>query len=131
MYMLDTNMVSAVMSNQPGIRQHLSVAGTVSTCISAITLGEMMYGLRKRPGRVREQVAREFLLRVEVLPWTESVAECCGVLRADLSRQGIVLGALDMQIAAHAKAEGCVLVTADKAFHQVPELSVTNWLQTS
>lgn len=128
MYMLDTNMVSAVMRSQPGVKQQLSAVGTGSVCISVITLGEMMYGLRKRPGQVRERLAREFLVRVEVLPWTESVAECYGALRPDLSSRGITLGPLDMQIAAHAKAEKCVLVTDDKAFGQVPELAIVNWL---
>lgn len=126
--MLDTNMVSAAMRNQAGVRQRLSQVGTSEICISVITMGEMMYGLCKRPSPTREQLAREFLRRVDVLPWTISVAECYGSLRTELATQGIALGALDMQIAAHARAENCILVTADKAFHQVSALTIENWL---
>ncbi|MCH8542646.1 MAG: PIN domain-containing protein [Alcanivorax sp.] len=75
-----------------------------------------MYGLHKRPSRIRNELAHQFLLRVRVLEWKAPVAECYGALRAELSNQGITLGALDMQIAAHAKAENCILVTADKPF---------------
>jgi hypothetical protein len=41
--------------------------------------------------------------------------------------QGIGLSAMDMLIAAHAIAAGCTLLSADRAFVQVPGLRVIDW----
>jgi tRNA(fMet)-specific endonuclease VapC len=72
-------------------------------------------------------VVKEFLKRVDVLVWDTDVAEHYGVLRAELEGSGNVLGALDMQIAAHASQIGAVLVTNDQAFKRVRKLKVEDW----
>ena len=72
-------------------------------------------------------VVQEFLKRVDVLAWDTAVAEHYGVLRAELEGAGSVLGALDMQIAAHASQLGAVLVTNDHAFKRVRKLKVEDW----
>ena len=72
-------------------------------------------------------VIQEFLKRVDVLAWDTAVAEHYGVLRAELEGSGNVLGALDMQIAAHASQLGAVLVTNDQAFKRVRKLKVEDW----
>ena len=47
---------------------------------------------------------------------------------AKLEAMSKTLGPLDMQIAAHAISLGAILVTNDRAFHQVPDLlGVENW----
>ena len=100
-----------------------------SVGISAVTQGELMYGLAKRdyPAGLSALV-HEFLIRVEVLPWTAEVANKYGDLRADCAARGVNLGALDMMIAAQAEAAGGVLVTRDKAFERVGgRLRVEDW----
>ena len=49
-------------------------------------------------------------------------------LRAALSRAGTPIGPNDMFIAAHALAEGDVLVTAVGEFSRVTGLALKNWL---
>ena len=71
---------------------------------------------------------KEFLLRVDVLPWDGVAAACYGGVRADMMRQGKLLGALDLLIATHALSVGAVLVTNDQAFFQVADLHVEDWL---
>ncbi|WP_413784060.1 PIN domain-containing protein, partial [Pseudomonas amygdali] len=56
---------------------------------------------------------REFLLRVQVLPWDGHAATVYGDLRASCAAVGITLGALDMMIAAHAVAANATLITND------------------
>jgi tRNA(fMet)-specific endonuclease VapC len=97
--------------------------------ISAVTQGELIYGLEKRgnPEGLRALV-HEFLIRVEVLPWTAAVANVYGSLRASCSQRGVSLGALDMMIAAQAVAADAVLVTRDKAFRRVEQgLKLDDW----
>jgi tRNA(fMet)-specific endonuclease VapC len=127
-YMLDANTVSHL------IKGHRAVAGRVvampmaALCISAITEGELLFGLAKRPDAKRlDRAVREFLRCVDVLSWDSGTAARYGSLRADMERQGKVLAPLDLLIAAHALGVGAVLVTNDRAFGQVGDLSVEDW----
>jgi tRNA(fMet)-specific endonuclease VapC len=129
-YMLDTNMVSHVVKGHPWAVLQLTSVPMAALCISSITLGELCFGLAKRPDATRlHATVRELLSRVEVIPWDEAVAETYGTLRAEMSLAGRVLGSLDMFIAGHALHMGAVLVSSDGAFKMVPKLTVVDWTQ--
>lgn len=97
-------------------------------CISAITGGELMFGLTKVPDAKRlQQAVTELLRRVDVLPWDSAVMRRYGEMRAGLENHGRVLGPLDMLIAAHALETNSVLVTNDAAFSRVIGLTVEDW----
>lgn len=99
-----------------------------SLCISAITQGELLFGLAKRPSAKALHVAvREFLRRVDILPWDSTVAEHWGPVLAGMARAGKVLAPLDMLIAAHALSESALLVTNDQAFRQMTGLKIEDW----
>ena len=52
-----------------------------------------------------------------------------GELRALLQKAGTPIGAMDMLIAAHAKACGKILVTNnEREFERVPSLKIENWV---
>lgn len=131
-YMLDTNMASYIIKGHPPeIRQRLASLPMDCITISAITQGELLYGLARkgRPAALAKLI-REFLFRVETLPWDEQVATVYGDLRASCTSIGITLGALDMMIAAHAIATNTILVSHDKAFSLVPDgvLTIEDWM---
>ena len=129
-YMLDTNTASHLLRNHPIIARRVVAAPMASLCISAITEGELLFGLAKRPDAKRLHLAvREFLRRVDVLPWESATAECYGMVRADMARHGKVLAPLDLLIAAHALSVGAVLVTNDRAFGQMADLHVEDWTE--
>ena len=87
-----------------------------------------MFGLAKVPDAKCLQCAvTEFLRRVDVLPWDGAVMECYGKLRANMEKQGRILGPLDMLIAAHALETHSVLVTNDAAFTRIAGLTVEDW----
>jgi tRNA(fMet)-specific endonuclease VapC len=129
-YLLDTNIASdAIKGNPARVRERLVSLPIRSVTISAVTQGELIYGLTKRgnPAALAALI-HEFLIRVEVLPWTAEVANVYGALRASCASKGISLGALDMMIAAQAVAANAVLVTRDKAFSRVEEgLKLEDW----
>jgi tRNA(fMet)-specific endonuclease VapC len=128
LYLLDTNTVSYLIKRHPQVTQHLLAVPMHSVCISAITAGELAFGLAKRPEAVALKAAViEFLRRVEVLPWDDAVAQTYGTLRAQLQSQGTTLAALDMQIAAHAVHMKATLISSDKAFTKIADLQTEDW----
>ena len=129
-YMLDTNMVSHFIKGVNNVRNKVVSVPMSELGISAITEGELLFGLAKKPdAKQLSIVVHEFLIRVDVLPWDSAVAACYGKLRADMQKKGKILGYLDLLIAAHALALGVVLITNDRAFTQVEGLKIEDWTQ--
>ena len=128
--MLDTNIVSHIMQGRDtALLEKLASVAVGDVVISSVTLAELQYGLHRKgqPVRLKHAMA-QVLLRMDVLPWDEPVAQCYGKLCAALEARGINLGDLDMMIAAHAVAVGATLVSRDKAFGQMPDrLTVEVW----
>ncbi len=128
--MLDTNIVGHLLNAHPTVTNRVVSVPMGSLRLSAITEGELLFGLAKRPEAKRlHRAVDEFLQRVDVLPWDSAVAARYGVLRAETSRKGKTLGSLDLLIAAHALAAGSVLVTNDQAFRMVDGLPIEDWTQ--
>lgn len=129
-YMLDTNTVSHLLKKHPEVARRVIAAPITSLCISAITQGELLFGLAKRPDATALHAAvLEFLRRVDVLPWSGTTAEVYGSARATTEREGRALATMDLLIGSHALSIDAVLVTNDRAFAQLPGLLVENWTE--
>ncbi|NOT69389.1 MAG: type II toxin-antitoxin system VapC family toxin [Methylophilaceae bacterium] len=127
-YMLDTNTVSYLIKSNAQVIAHLLAVPITSICISAITEGELLFGIAKRPQAKKLHLAvQEFLKRVDVIAWESATAQHYGSLRADLERQGKTLAPLDTLIAAHALSINATLVTNDRAFSAATNLVIENW----
>ena len=128
LYMLDTNAVGHLVRGHPAVARRAMAVPMASLCISAVTQGELLFGLARRPAAKRlHRVVRELLRRVDSLPWGSGVAERYGSVRSSMERQGKILGPLDLLIASHALSAGAVLVTNDRSFGQVPDLGLEDW----
>jgi tRNA(fMet)-specific endonuclease VapC len=97
--------------------------------MSSISFAELEYGLCKHgKAEILRAALESILLRVDVLPWTQSVAACYGQLCSSLEKKGINLSNFDMMIAAHAVSMDAILVTRDKAFSKLgPRLKIEVW----
>ena len=131
-YMLDTNTVSHLLKKHPAVARRVVAVPITSLCISAITQGELLFGLAKRPeATTLHDAVWEFLRRVDVLPWDATTAPVYGTARAATQREGRVLAPMDLLIGSHALSVDAVLVTNDRAFGQLPGLSVEDWTDGS
>ena len=128
-YLLDTNTASYIIKgNIPTVRRRLARVPMAQVFVSAVSEGELRYGVARLPGSTKTQrIVEEFLLRVTVLAWDSGAARQYGHLRADLERLGQPMGSLDMMIGAHALAAGAILVTNDHAFARIKKLRVEDW----
>ena len=128
--MLDTNTASYIIKGEPvAIRERLLNVPMAKVCVSAITEAELLRGVAKKPDAKYLPVAvKQFLLRVEILPWGSLAAKAYAELRTACENEGKSLGNMDMLIAAHSRAEETVLVTNDKAFYNISHLlSLEDW----
>lgn len=129
-YMLDTNMVGFLIRGRSAVLRRVIEVSPGALCISAVTKGEIAFGLNRRPAdQLLRTAVMEFLRRVDILPWDSEVADTYGAVRSVLERLGKSLGALDMMIGAHALSLGAILVTNDQAFRSVPGLNLEDWTQ--
>ncbi len=125
-------MASYIIKGEPlKVRDRLEAIPSDSIVISSVTHAELLYGLAyKGNPAALSKLIREFLLRVKTLSWDVQSATTYGKLGAACRSSGIILGALDMMIAAHAAATHAVLVTHNQAFSKVPNriLEIEEWL---
>lgn len=129
-YMLDTNILSELARNPHGVvADRIAEVGGDAVCASIVTAAELRFGCAKKGSpRLLRQV-EAILEGVEVLPFdVPADAEYAGI-RAELEAAGTPIGPNDLLIAAHARALGTTLVTANiSEFSRVRELKVENWL---
>ena len=130
-FMLDTDSCIALIKRKPGsILRRLTALAPGEVGLSAITLGELRYGVAKSAQREKNaQALDEFLLPLEIADFDEPSAEVYGTVRAALEKAGTPIGPLDTQIGAHALSLGAVLVTHNtREFRRIPGLTVVDWL---
>jgi tRNA(fMet)-specific endonuclease VapC len=129
-YLLDTNIVSALMKFPMGIvAQHLQELDAEKVCTSIIAVAEIRYGIGKSGSpRLATQFAQiEPVLRVE--PFLQPAEVHYARIRNETESIGLTVSQNDLLIAAHAEALNAVLVTDDRIFLHIPGLKVENWLQ--
>ena len=130
-YLLDTNIVIYTMKNRPQpVKRHFQ-KHEGEMCISAVTLGELVFGAEHSQQVERNLTDIEALVaRLEVLPLDSKAAYHFGRIRAALYTIGQPIGPYDMLIAGHARASGLILVTNNiNEFERVPGLLLENWTE--
>ena len=129
--MLDTNICIYIIKNKPiSVIEKFKEYKIGDLVLSSITVSELYYGAYKSQYIDKNLLALEhFLQPFNILPYDTKAAIEYGQIRADLERKGLVIGGLDMEIAAHAKSLDMVLVTNNtKEFMRVENLVIDNWV---
>jgi len=70
-----------------------------------------------------------FTQRLLIDPWDRDAAMHYGLIRAELKRNGNIIGSNDLLIAAHARSISAILVTNNtQEFSRVPDITLEDWL---
>jgi tRNA(fMet)-specific endonuclease VapC len=124
--MLDTSVCVGLLRG----RAPESRLPAASECVlSVITVAELEAGVRRsaRPEAQRRAVDA-FTELFEVLPWDRPTTSHYGELRVDLEKRGVVIGPLDLLIAAHARRMEATLITGNvREFSRVAGLLCLEW----
>jgi predicted nucleic acid-binding protein len=133
MYLLDTDVLSNLLSKRPSARLlgRLGQVPAEHQFTSAITVGELYYGIHKSPRGhdYQRRLERSVWPRVKIVPFDRASAEIYGRLRADLERLGRPLPDADLMIASVGLARKLVVVTGNvRHFSRVDGLKVENWM---
>jgi len=129
-YMLDTNVcIDYMRGTDQGIKNRLLACKEDELCISSITLSELLYGVNRSSNPVKNRNALyKLLVKIEVIDYGTEASEFYGIIRNELVRRGMVIGALDMLIAAHAMSNKLVLITHNTAeFGRISGLEIEDW----
>jgi tRNA(fMet)-specific endonuclease VapC len=129
-YILDTNIISDLIRNPQGrAAKRIAKVGESSICTSIIVAAELRYGCAKSGSTRLRKAVEDLLGEISVLPFEAPADAEYGALRAALEAGGTPIGSNDLLIAAHARATGATIVTANvDEFRRVPGLTVENWL---
>lgn len=129
-YMLDTNIVIYIIKRRPlAVLEKFNLHHN-RLCVSSITVAELYYGAEKSAFPEKNKaVIEDFLSRLTILPYENKAAAHFGNIKAELAKQGKIIGENDIHIAAHCRSEGMVLVSNNlREFERVAGLRLENWV---
>jgi tRNA(fMet)-specific endonuclease VapC len=131
-YVLDTNVVSALMKGSTAVIDRLAATERAQVAVPQPVLAEIAFGIERLPrSKRRTALQGRFDLLSTELPraeWTDAVSQAYGRIKATLERKGTRIEDFDAAIAAHALALDATLVTANlDHMTRVPGLRVEAW----
>ncbi|MBE9080195.1 type II toxin-antitoxin system VapC family toxin [Romeria aff. gracilis LEGE 07310] len=131
-YLLDTNIcIYLIKHKPPKVLTRFQSLSLSDIGISSITVAELEYGVYKSQQQEKNRSAlMQFLIPLEIVEFDQTAATVYGLIRSDLESKGLVIGAMDMLIAAHALSRGVTLVSNNvREFSRIPDLLLENWAE--
>jgi len=129
-YLLDTSIISDLIRNPLGkTAKRIAKVGEENICTSIIVAAELRYGCAKRGSERLTKAVEDLLSEINVLPFDVPADAEYGAIRSQLEAAGTPIGGNDLLIAAHARASGATIITANiDEFKRVRGLNAENWL---
>ncbi len=132
-FLLDTNHLSAAVKPKSLVRQRIQrvreMGAWVGTCAPALC--ELEVGiLEVRDLASYRSALAKLLAKLRIWSLDTETARLYGEVYHELRRQGRVLSQVDMMLAALTRRMNLILLTSDRDFEALPDLSVENWLES-
>ncbi len=134
MWLLDTNVCIHILNEKsPEIERHFRLHSPADIAVCSIVKAELLFGARNSQ-KVEANLNRLklFFAPLASLPFDDRCAEEYGLIRADLTSQGKLIGPNDMLIAAVARAHDAILVTHNiNEFSRITGIKLEDWEEAS
>lgn len=131
LYMLDTDTCAFILRrSSQALLDRIQTVPLEQQAMSMVTLAELLYGVQVSSRKKENRAAVDALERhLSVIDWSRNAAEHYAEIRADLKKNGQMIGSHDLMIAAHARSLGATAVTNNvKDFRRVKGLKHENWM---
>jgi len=124
--LLDTNIISALLKGDTTLIDKIDAASEVY--LPSIVLGELYYGAEysTQIDKSRSNISK-LSDAYDVLIVDEDTAKIYGLLKATLRNQGTPIPENDIWIAALSKQYSLDLISRDKHFNHLTDISLINW----
>lgn len=135
MLIVDTNIISELMRHAPneGVAGWFDDQPLEQLAITAVTVGEILYGLDLMPdGRRKADLSGRFAAVLRrafssyVLPFDDAAAVAYARIRGDRDRAGRPISVNDAMIAAIARTQGATVATRNVADFEHCDLAIIN-----
>jgi predicted nucleic acid-binding protein len=129
---IDTNIISEMMSDAPDRKVDAWIEGAGRLHTTAVTLAEIDYGIARLPkGRRRDRLAATAAAVFAdfddvILPFDTRAARRYGVIVAGRESAGRPIATADAQIAAICASRGATLATRNTADFDATDISLVN-----
>jgi len=131
-FFLDTNICIYALNNKfPRIKLIIESLSPSDIGIPSIVKAELYYGALKSQKKDKViPVLEKFLSPFEIVPFGDKEVKTYAQIRADLEREGNIIGPNDLIVAAITFSHGATLVTHNtREFQRVSNLLVEDWTQ--
>ena len=129
-YLLDTDICIYILNaKDPNLQKRFREHAVEGLSVSALTEAELYFGALRStsPAQNRERI-QLLLDPITIIPFDSTAAHHFAEIKLALAQQGRPTGAMDLLIAATAKAYNFTLVTNNvRHFQNIPNLAVENW----
>lgn len=132
-YFIDTNIIVYALKNTyPRIKEHFQKIPSYNIAVPSIVKAEIEYGAKKSKDYNKTiELYNKFLSIYDIVPFTEKETQVYGDIRAQLEKDGNVIGANDMLIAAIAMSHNGILVTHNTSeFSRIKGLKIEDWVES-
>jgi tRNA(fMet)-specific endonuclease VapC len=128
--LVDTNVCIRFLNGRSeSIRARFRTTPPEQIYLCSVVVGELLFGAAKSQ-HPDKTLARQlqFISRFVSFPFDDLAARSYAKIRAELERDGNLIGANDLMIAAIAVSRGITLVTNNvREFGRVGDLALENW----
>jgi tRNA(fMet)-specific endonuclease VapC len=130
-YLLDCNHLSATLARVSPVRERIHrerrAGHRFVTCHPVLCELEVGIQQTARPDENRRRLA-QLLRHVRLWPLDVETARRYGAVYIELRRLGRVLSQVELMLAALARQHTLIVLTTDRDFEALPDLSIENWV---
>ena len=131
-YFIDTNIIIYALKNSyPSIIKKFESIPSYNIFIPSIVKAEIDYGIAKSKNpKLTRELYNKFLSIYSVVPFSEKETKIYGDIRYQLEKEGKLIGANDMLIAAIVMSHNGILVTHNvNEFSRIKGLQIEDWTE--